>query len=1089
MKRFALLLSIALAGTIQLQAQSCDCPPLADRTTVVVTDNGEGTGTTTWTCDNVYMLDGFVFVNDGQTLTVEPGTVVKGMAGSGADAAALIVARGAQINAEGTADCPIVFTHEADPMDGSVAYNLRGQWGGVLILGDAPVNLALGEGQVEGIPSDNDRSAYGGENAEDNSGIFRYVSIRHGGTTLAAANEINGLTLAGVGSGTTIDHIEVTANEDDGVEFFGGTVQVNYIAVAFAGDDSFDWDQGFSGGGHHWFAINEPGVGDRGGELDGDDSPDVTPDGTPFAIPTVSNLTLMGQGASANKQGLLFRAGTGGHVSEALIVGFGEGIELEDLQNPTDAFDQWVVGNLTLENIGMDDVNEVIDYDGVMDPGGDSGVDQYAVEQNMGMMETGIDNVWSTNASGTEFVDGFNPVPNSNASVFSQFGYMGAFDPYDEANGNWLAGWSYLDASGALQPVFQEPLLCDCPPIGAREEIVVTDNGSGTGTTAWTCDKTYLLDGFVFVGEGQTLTIEPGTIVKGMEGSGADAAALIVTRGAQIDAEGTADCPITFTYEADPLDGSVPFGTSGQWGGLIICGSAPNNLPTGEGQVEGIPSDNAQSVYGGEDATDNSGILRYVSIRHGGTQLAAANEINGLTLASVGSGTVIDHVEVVANEDDGVELFGGTVNISHIAVLFAGDDSFDYDQGWSGNGQFLFAVQHPEVGDRAGEFDGDDSPSVTPDGLPYADPQLYNVTVIGRGAGAGTIGLLFRAGSAGDLSNSLITDFNRGIELEDVQEPLDAFDHWANGDLSLSHIGFMGVNAVLHYDGAATDGQTQLDAYAAANNLAMLDAGIDHDYAFDATGTFVENTLMVNPMFDVSVGADNLPMDAWFVAADYRGAFEPCGTNWLDQAWSYTHQVGLLAPSCTWPGCTNEAACNYDETATVDDGSCVVLASGALTGNLEVQPGAVENYSYEPVLGDLVWTVDNGTASATDLANFDITWNDPFDGGVITLTESDTTGCTNTTTWTILNVSIEGIDGPAASIFPNPASDALNIYQAARHFRMAELRDVTGRLVQTAALNGGNNTMWVGELPAGSYFLTVWPVAGDTPVTQKVLIH
>jgi hypothetical protein len=1089
MKQFPLLIAGLLAGGLHAAAQSCDCPPIAERTPIVVTDEGAGTGSTTWTCNNIYLLDGYVFVNDGQALTIEAGTVVKGMNGSGADAAAMIVARGGQLFAEGSADCPIVFTHEADPLDGSVAFNERGQWGGVLVLGDAPINLALGEGQAEGIPSENDRSSYGGTNPEDNSGVLRYVSIRHGGTQLGAANEINGLTLAGVGSGTTIDHIEVLANEDDGIEFFGGTVQVNYAAVAFVGDDSFDWDQGFSGGGHHWFAINEPGIGDRGGELDGDDSPDVTPDGMPMAIPTVSNITLMGQGSAANKQGLLFRAGTGGHVSEVLMVGFGEGIELEDLQAPSDAFDMWVNGDLTLVNIGMDDVNEVIDYDGVMDPGGDSGLDQYAENNNIGALETGIDNAWSTNATGTEFTDPFNPVPNGNASVFSQYGYMGAFDPYDAENGNWLAGWSYLDESGALVPEFQEPLLCDCPPVGAREEILITDNGSGTGTTTWTCDKTYLLDGFVFVSEGQTLTIEPGTIVKGMEGSGAEAAALIVTRGAQILAEGTETCPITFTFEADPLDGSVSFGTSGQWGGLIVCGNAPNNLATGEGQVEGIPSDNAQSAYGGNNPADNSGILRYVSIRHGGTQLAAANEINGLTLASVGNGTVIDHIEIVSNEDDGIELFGGTVNISHIAVLFAGDDSFDYDQGWSGNGQFLFAVQHPEAGDRAGEFDGDDNPNVTPDGLPYADPTLYNVTFIGRGSDAGTTGTLFRAGSAGDLHNSLITGFNRGIELEDVQSPLDAYDHFVNGDLGFSHIGFMDVNTLFYYDGSEADGQTTMDTYAAANDLMIMEAGIDHTFAFDASGTYVEDAMMVNPVMDVAVGADALPSGAWFVAADYKGAFEPCGTNWLDLPWSFANQVGLFDASCTWYGCTNEAACNYDELATNDDGSCNVLADGTLTGSLEVQPGAVEGYTYEPVLGDLAWTVENGTASSTTTSSFDITWADPFDGGSITLTESDSTGCTNTVTWTILNVGIDGIDGAEARIYPNPTSDFLTVEQVATAFRYAVLRDELGRVVAELTMAPGVNRFDIGHLTEGMYYLTLQTLDGEETSTHRLVIQ
>ncbi|MGB1100846.1 MAG: hypothetical protein ACPGYS_08045, partial [Flavobacteriales bacterium] len=115
----------------------CNCPPLSQRPIVNISETGEGTGTTAWTCDNTYVLDGYVFVNSGQALTIEAGTVIKGAAGSGVDASALIVAKGGQIFAEGGADCPIVFTYEADPLDGSVAYDTRGQWGGVIILGDA----------------------------------------------------------------------------------------------------------------------------------------------------------------------------------------------------------------------------------------------------------------------------------------------------------------------------------------------------------------------------------------------------------------------------------------------------------------------------------------------------------------------------------------------------------------------------------------------------------------------------------------------------------------------------------------------------------------------------------------------------------------------------------------------------------------------------------------------------------------------------------------------------------------------------------------------------------------------------------------
>ena len=208
------------------------------------------TGTTTWTSNNTYILSGYVFVESGQTLTIEPGTIVKGAPGSGVDASALIVSKGGQLMADGTAAAPIIFTFEGDPLDGSVAYDTRGQWGGIIILGNATTNFG-GPAQIEGIPTDNNLAEYGGDNDSDNSGVLRYVSIRHGGIELGAANEINGLTLAGVGSGTTIDHIEVVSNLDDGVEFFGGAVSATHVLVAFCGDDSFDWDQGYHGARQH----------------------------------------------------------------------------------------------------------------------------------------------------------------------------------------------------------------------------------------------------------------------------------------------------------------------------------------------------------------------------------------------------------------------------------------------------------------------------------------------------------------------------------------------------------------------------------------------------------------------------------------------------------------------------------------------------------------------------------------------------------------------------------------------------------------------------------------------------------------------
>lgn len=220
-----------------------------------IVKSGFITSDETWTSDNVYELDGKVIVNAGVTLTIEPGTIIKGQEGTGTLASALIVARGGMINAEGTASQPIIFTSVLDEIQvgQTVGSNLeetdQGKWGGVIILGYAPISAADGdtETQIEGIPPTDTYGAYGGSNAADNSGIFSYVSIRHGGALIGEGNEINGLTLGGVGNGTTISNIEIVGNVDDGVEFFGGTVNATNILVGFQGDDGIDIDMNYSG--------------------------------------------------------------------------------------------------------------------------------------------------------------------------------------------------------------------------------------------------------------------------------------------------------------------------------------------------------------------------------------------------------------------------------------------------------------------------------------------------------------------------------------------------------------------------------------------------------------------------------------------------------------------------------------------------------------------------------------------------------------------------------------------------------------------------------------------------------------------------
>jgi hypothetical protein len=313
---------------------------------------------------------------------------------------------------------------------------------------------------------------------------------------------------------------------------------------------------------------------------------------------------------------------------------------------------------------------------------------------------------------------------------------------------------------------------CRKSDVTIEKKITIQDNGFGTGTVTWTKDKEYILDGFVFVNDGQILTIEPGTVIRAKTGQAENASALIISRGGKIIAEGTSKEPIIFTIEGDDLKGSVPVPSKGLWGGLIVLGNARLNTSANEAFIEGIPLSEPRGIFGGTIDNDNSGIIKYVSIRHGGTNIGEGNEINGLTLGGVGSGTTIDHVEIISNADDGIEFFGGTVNCRNIAVAFCGDDAFDFDDGYRGKGQFWLAIQDPAFGDKIGEHDGGSNP-VT--GLPYSIPVIYNATCIGRGPGKGSLLFTFRNNSGGKYLNSIFIKQEKGVEIEYTEFPQDSY--------------------------------------------------------------------------------------------------------------------------------------------------------------------------------------------------------------------------------------------------------------------------------------------------------------------------
>jgi hypothetical protein len=431
-----------------------------------------------------------------------------------------------------------------------------------------------------------------------------------------------------------------------------------------------------------------------------------------------------------------------------------------------------------------------------------------------------------------------------------------------------------------------------------KPTVDITDDDLQDGTYNWTADNAYLLDGLVFLEEGGVLNIEEGTVIRfKAQPTNDNASSLIITRGAQIFANGTADNPIIFTAEADDLSGlSLTPEDNGQWGGLLVLGKATAEKGGArEIQIEGIDSSEPRGLYGGDQDDDNSGSLTYISIRYTGIGFQPGDELQGLTLGGVGNGTVIDYVDIFSSADDGIEIFGGTVDIRHISVAFSTDDDFDFDLGYRGTGQFLFSLMRTddEGYDHAGEWDG-----ASPDDGFNSMPNIYNATFIGPGTTATgrDKALLIRENYAGILSNSIFVDFpNSTLEVQDL--PAGVTDSYSklDNDLFIKNNTWSNFNgntdwasAIKISDGAEdATGQTLQTHLATYNNKLVAeqvvigvsrttDGGLDPRPA--AADTEVDNDLVEG-----------------IEAVNYRGAFDPeASGTWLD-GWSTLSKFGYLS--------------------------------------------------------------------------------------------------------------------------------------------------------------------------------------------------
>ncbi len=381
------------------------------------------------------------------------------------------------------------------------------------------------------------------------------------------------------------------------------------------------------------------------------------------------------------------------------------------------------------------------------------------------------------------------------------------------------------------------------------EDVTLTNNA------AW------VLRGGVFIGgdneNNTTLTIEEGTT---LFGDSATDGFLTIRRGSKIVARGTAEAPIVMTS-----DKPVGERARGDWGGLVILGNAPINACSEqpcEAEIEG-----GAGTYGGSDPDDDSGVLEYVRVEYAGTEVSKDNELNGITFGGVGRATVVDYIQVHANLDDGIEMFGGTVDIKHAVLSCIGDDSIDWDLGWQGRAQFLLTVQCPDAGNNGIEADGNEANN---ESTPISNPTLSNVTLIGDPAvPVDNFGIILRRGTSATLANFVVTGFNVGcLSLRNAA----TLAHFDDGTASIDH-------TILDCDSAFEDAD-EPDRFNAGTGNLIGDAGLKSTSYTESNPDFRPETS------GAAATGGQAPSGSWFTPATYRGAFDPSAEPWT-AGWTY----------------------------------------------------------------------------------------------------------------------------------------------------------------------------------------------------------
>lgn len=422
-------------------------------------------------------------------------------------------------------------------------------------------------------------------------------------------------------------------------------------------------------------------------------------------------------------------------------------------------------------------------------------------------------------------------------------------DDSNAASGSTEIGGNEGGTESGIQAFCSSSDNCSCD--SSFSPTLCTFNGEFTEDMTWTSDVNYLITGGVFIGDDvnrTTLTIEPGTTIFGEN----ELSILTIRRNSQIDAEGTADNPIVFTSSLE-----VGNRNRGDWGGLVINGNAPINSCGGTTPCT-AEGEGDTGTYGGDNASDDSGTLKYIRVEFAGFQIDDDNELNGIAFQGVGSGTEVDFIHLHRPADDGIEFYGGNVNVKHILITGAGDDSIDWTEGWQGKAQYLAVEQYA---DEAGNGIEADNLKGDNDAEPRSRPVLSNVTLYGANNGE-QFGMLVREGTAGEFHNMVIANFALScINLDQEATFVNAGDvDSPSGDLAFQNVV---VDCNNSYDFADGD-PWSLEDWMAANgvNVAEADSGLSGFMTPDGAAW---------PQGEA-------PADSFFDNVDYIGAFGD--TDW-----------------------------------------------------------------------------------------------------------------------------------------------------------------------------------------------------------------